>query len=63
MRSEEVDAEEVVDSVDRVCRKGNDDEKPPCCRRCWNSWFTKAELGHNMDAGIGVELNVLYERV
>jgi len=37
-----------------VCRKGNDDEKPPCCRCCWNSGFTKTEPGYNMDAGIEV---------
>jgi hypothetical protein len=42
------DAEEAVDSVDWV------DEEPPGCCCSWNSWFTKAELGYDMDAGIEV---------
>ena len=46
-RSEGADAEAAVDSVDWVCRKGNDDEEPP-----W--WFTNARLGYDMDAGIEV---------
>jgi len=51
------DAEEVVDFVNWACRKGNDDEEPPCCHCCWNSWLTKAELGYDMEAGIeaGIE--------
>ena len=55
-RSEGVDAEEVVDSVGWVCRKGNDDEEKPCCRCYRNSGFTKAELGYNMDAGVEVRI-------
>jgi len=42
-----------------ACRKGNGGEEPPCCRCCWNSGFTKAEHGYNIDAGIevGIEGN------
>jgi len=58
-RSEGIDAEKAVGPVGWVCRNGNDDEEPPCCSCCWNSGFTKAEPGYNMDAGIevGIEVN------
>ena len=46
----------LVKSVDCVCRKGNDDEEPACCRSSWNSWFTKAELGYDIDAGFEVAI-------
>jgi hypothetical protein len=55
-RSEGVDAEEAVDSVGWVCRKGNGDEEPAYFRCCWNSWFINAELGYNMDAGMEVRV-------
>ena len=45
-----------ADSVDWICRKGNDEEELPCCRCCWNSCSIKAELGYDMDAGIEVEI-------
>jgi hypothetical protein len=50
-------AEEAVDFVYCVHRKGNDDEEPVYCRSCQHSWFTKAELSYDMDAGfeVGIE--------
>ena len=61
MRGKGVDAEEALDFVNRVCRKRNEEEERDCCRSCWNSWFTKVELGYNTDAGIeaGIESTVL----
>ena len=42
----------VSDSTDWVCRKGNNNEVRPCYPCRWNSWFTKAKLGYDMDPGI-----------
>ena len=45
----------AVDSVNWICRKGNDNEEPLYCHCYWNSWFTKAELGYK---GAGIEVGI-----
>jgi len=46
----------LVKSIGGICCKGNDDEELACCCSCWNSWFTKAELSYDIDAGFEVAI-------